>query len=77
MIRWLKRLDRTHPFRLYGAGIDVIEGRFADAPHGQDAHTPARAMYRFDPDVVEQGTETVGALAQELERTGELYLWWD
>ena len=76
VIRWLRRLDRTHPFVVFGAGIDFVEARFEHAPRGRDARLLAQRMYRFDPDIVDQGTDTVAALAKELEG-GYLYLWWD
>lgn len=37
----------------------------------------AEEVYEFCPDVVEQGTETVEALEDEMKRTGTIYLWWD
>lgn len=37
----------------------------------------AEEVYEFCPDVVEQGTETVEALGEEMKRTGTIYLWWD
>lgn len=72
--RWLGDLMRTHPFVVTGAGIDFVEGRFLEPP--ADARSLAQKMYRFCPDIVDQGTGTVAALAKELER-GSLYLWWD
>jgi hypothetical protein len=77
IVSWLQRLDRYHPFTVYGAGIDFVEGRFTSPPRGQEALALARSMYRFDPDIVDQGMGSVRALAHELESTGTLYLWWD
>lgn len=37
----------------------------------------ADEVYEFCPDVVEQGTETVERLEEEIKRTGSVYLWWD
>lgn len=37
----------------------------------------ADEVYEFCPDVVDQGTDTVEALAEEMKRTGTIYLWWD
>ena len=37
----------------------------------------AQRFNAFCPDIVEQGTGTVAALARELKRSGELYCWWD
>ena len=77
VVDWLRKLDALHHFTVYGAGADFVEGRFASAPTGQDALILARSMYSFDPDIVDQGTGTVEALARVLEQTGTLYLWWD
>ena len=74
VMRWLRDLMRTHPFVVTGAGISFVEGYFVEAP--TDALELAKRMYRFCPDIVDQGTGTVAALAKELER-GQLYLWWD
>jgi len=57
-----------------GAGIDFIEGYFRTAP-GYDLGL-AKRMYRFCPDIVDQGAGTIPALAREIEN-GSLYLWWD
>ena len=77
IVSWLQRLDRYHPFTVYGVGIDFVEGRFATTPRGQEAQALARSMYRFDPDIVDQGAGSVRALAHEIETSGTLYLWWD
>jgi hypothetical protein len=77
VVKWLQRLDARHPFTVYGAGIDFVEGRFATRPHGQEAVVLAKSMYHFDPDIVDQGVGSVNALARELEANGTLYLWWD
>jgi hypothetical protein len=74
VVAWLRDLMRTHPFVVTGAGIDFVAGSFVKPP--KDALALAKKMYRFCPDIVDQGTETVPALAKELER-GTLYLWWD
>jgi hypothetical protein len=77
ILQWLHHLDEWHPFSVYGVGVDFVEGRFASPPSGQDALLLARSMYRFDPDIVDQGTGTVQALTREIESAGTLYLWWD
>ena len=37
----------------------------------------AAEVYEFCSDVVDQGTETLEALEEEMKRTGTIYLWWD
>lgn len=75
VIRWMKRLDQDHPYVLTGCGFDFLSGEFEDKV--VDADTMAQRMYNFCPDIVEQGTGSVDALAEELRQTNELYFWWD
>jgi len=72
---WLRALERDHPFVLTGMGFDWVEGRFRSAVG--DADALARRFYAFCPDIVDQGTETVDALARELAESQRLYCWWD
>jgi hypothetical protein len=37
--------------------------------------TLAKEAYKVCPDIVEQGANTVEALATEMKRTGRLYFW--
>lgn len=60
---------------LTGIGFDWLEGRFTTAI--RDPEALARRFYAFCPDMVEQGTETVAALEDELRRSLHLYCWWD
>lgn len=34
-------------------------------------------MYEFCPDIVEQGTESIEELVEEIKKTKKLFLWWD
>lgn len=75
IVAWLRTLERDQAFTLTGIGFDWIEGRFADEIG--DAALLARRFYAFCPDVVDQGTGTVEALATELRKSKTLYCWWD
>jgi hypothetical protein len=75
VIRWMKRLDRDQPFLMTGCGRDFLSGRFVSKL--PDADAMAKRMYAFCPDIVDQGTGSVEALAKELRKTNELYFWWD
>jgi hypothetical protein len=75
IVAWLRALERDHPFILTGMGFDWLEGRFRSAI--PDADALARRFYAFCPDIVEQGTKTVEALARELAESQRLYCWWD
>lgn len=74
VIVWLRAMEEQNPFTLTGAGLDFLEGYFVSPP--QNAPALARRMYEFCPDVVDQGTGSVEALADEVAK-GKLYFWWD
>jgi hypothetical protein len=75
VIARLEKWDAEYGLTLRGVGFDWVEAEFRRQPRDMDAF--AREVYRFCPDVVEQGTETVEALAAEMERSNTVYLWWD
>jgi hypothetical protein len=65
----------AYGLELEGAGPDFLRARILRPP--QDLLPFARAVFAACPDVVEQGTNTVEALADEMRRTGILFCWWD
>jgi len=71
----LQRWDAAFGLDLQGVGFDWLEAEFRRLP--SDMMAFAKEVYEFCPDVVDQGTETVEALAQEMRRSKRLYLWWD
>ena len=75
LITKIKELDKKYKLELVGASFDYCEF----AIHNEPANWLkfAKEMYEFCPDIVEQGTETIEALAQEMKSTKTLYLWWD
>ncbi|HET7296978.1 MAG TPA: DUF4253 domain-containing protein [Gemmatimonadales bacterium] len=75
IVGWLTALERDQPFVLTGIAFDWVEGRFTTAV--RDPAALARRFHAFCPDIVEQGTGTVDALAHELEQSQRLYCWWD
>ncbi|HWQ91666.1 MAG TPA: DUF4253 domain-containing protein [Clostridia bacterium] len=74
IIQWLKQLEPDQPFVLTGVGFDYLEGYFTTPV--KDPKALAKRMYKFCPDIVDQGVGTVDALAKELQK-GKLYFWWD
>jgi hypothetical protein len=75
IIAWLRALERDHSFVLTGIGFDWVQGRFVGEI--RDADALARRFYAFCPDIVDQGTGSVHALARELRASRTLYCWWD
>lgn len=68
---WWQELD----LNLTGASHDWVEASIGKPP--ADWNELAKRVYAVCPDVVDQGTGSVDALAEEMERTRTLYLWWD
>ena len=75
IIEKLKEWEKQCEFEIVGAGGDWLEARFVKMP--RDLDTFVAEVYEFCPDVVDQGTGTVGALAVEMAMENRLYLWWD
>jgi hypothetical protein len=75
VVAWLRALAREQPFVITGIGFDWVEGQFSSEI--RDVEALARRFNAFCPDIVEQGTGSVGALARELRTTRTLYCWWD
>lgn len=75
VIARLKKWDAEFGLVLSGVGFDWLEAQFKRRPANMLEY--AKEVYTFCPDVVEQGTGTVEALAKEMKRTNTLFLWWD
>lgn len=67
--------DSKYGLALLGANFEWLEAEINSPP--EDWLRFAEEVYEFCPDVVDQGVGTVEALADELQRSGHLYLWWD
>jgi hypothetical protein len=75
VIARLKKWDAEFGLVLSGVSFDWVQAQFKHQPANMLEY--AKEVYAFCPDVVEQGTGTVEALAKEMKRTNTLYLWWD
>ncbi|GHN01170.1 hypothetical protein WSM22_26590 [Cytophagales bacterium WSM2-2] len=75
LITIMKRFDQKYKLELIGASGDWCEFLIKNDP--QNWIDFANEVYRVCPDVVDQGTGTVEALAEEMRRTKRLYFWWD
>lgn len=70
-----RRWDEQFGLEFTGAGPDWFEARLRRRP--TDFLALARVLYAVCPDIVDQGTNTVEALADEMRRTNTLFCWWD
>ncbi|MEJ8844565.1 DUF4253 domain-containing protein [Lacibacter sp. H375] len=75
LISIIKTFDKKYSIELIGASGDWCEFIIHNEPKNWTQF--AKEVYKVCPDVVDQGTETVQALADEMKRTKRLYFWWD
>jgi Domain of unknown function (DUF4253) len=75
VVERLQAWDARYGLVLTGAGHDWLQADFVTPPADMTAF--AHEVYEFCPDVVDQGTETVEALAAEMAAGNFVYLWWD
>jgi hypothetical protein len=75
LIHIIKKLDSTYDLELIGAGGDWCEFIIHKEPSNYQKF--AEEIYEICPDIVDQGTGSVEALAAEMKRTKRLYFWWD
>ncbi len=75
LIRIIKILDKKYSLFLISASGDLCEFKIGKEP---DSWLElAKEAYAICPDIVDQGTGSVEALADELKKHRSLYLWWD
>lgn len=75
LITLVRGFHRKYDLKLIGAGLDWCEFIIQNEP--KNWLELAKEVYKVCPDVVDQGTETVEALANEMKATKRLYFWWD
>jgi hypothetical protein len=75
LITIIKKFDENYSLELIGASGDWCEFVIHKEPSKWMEF--ANEVYKVCPDVVDQGTGTTEALAEEMKRTKRLYFWWD
>lgn len=75
IIAKLEEWKQRSSFRIAGAAMDWVMVDFDTMPADTDAF--AEEIYAFCPDSVDQGAETVEALAELLREYSTVFLWWD
>ena len=75
LISVIKDFDKKYSLELIGASGDWCEFIGHNEPKSWIQF--AKEVYKVCPDVVDQGTGTIQALAEEMKRTKRLYFWWD
>lgn len=75
IIERYKKWDKEFGIIPIGIGFDFCECQIKNT--NIDFKKLADEVYEFCPDVVDQGTETVEALEEEMKSKETIYLWWD
>ena len=75
IVKKLKTWKTLNDLVVFGVGEDWVQFKFKTLPQNMD--TFASEVYKFCPDIVEQGTGTVAALKEEMQQDGIVFLWWD
>ncbi|MBS1634926.1 MAG: DUF4253 domain-containing protein [Bacteroidetes bacterium] len=75
LCRIIKQFDDRYSLELIGASGDWCEFLIKSEPTNWTAF--AQEVYKVCPDVVDQGTGSVEALADEMKRSHRLFFWWD
>jgi hypothetical protein len=70
-----RKWDAEFGIRPIGIGSDFCECKIINK--NINYKKLAEEVYAFCPDVVDQGTDTVEALAAEIKVSGTIFLWWD
>lgn len=75
IITKLTQWQQQFSFTIVGVDYDLVEIILDTLPSDVDAF--AQEVYEFCPDIVEQGTDTVEALVEDIKTKKFLFLWWD
>ncbi len=73
--RRLARWHEAYGIDIWQAETDTIQLRFIRMP--SNVQSFAKEVYKFCPDIVDQGAGTQKALEQDIQKRKGLYLWWD
>jgi hypothetical protein len=75
LVRELKAWDQEFGIDIWQAESDTIQLRLKSLP--KDMARFAKRVYKFCPDIVNQGAGSVHALHRDIVRQRALLLWWD
>lgn len=71
----LAQWHKAYGIDIWQAETDTIQLRFKKMPSNLKAF--AKEVYKFCPDIVDQGVGSTSALIQFIKEQKGLYLWWD
>ena len=71
----LKEWDKAYDIDIWQAETDTIQITLKNLP--EDIPSFARDVYKFCPDIVDQGSGNISDLIRSIKGAKALYLWWD
>jgi hypothetical protein len=75
IIEKCRQWDSEFGIKLTSIGFDFCECEVENK--NIDYKKLAAEVYKFCPDVVDQGTGTIERLESEMKKDGRIFLWWD
>ena len=75
LVRKLQEYDAQYGIDIFHAETDTIEFALRSMP--EDLSAFCQDLYKFCPDIVDQGVGTVEKLEQEVAKSHAVFLWWD
>lgn len=75
LVRKLQEYDAKYGIDIFHAETDTIEFALRSMP--DDLSAFCQDLYKFCPDIVDQGVGTVEKLEQEVAQKKSVFLWWD
>lgn len=75
LIHELQAWDREIGIDIWQAETDTVQLRLKSIPKNLPAF--ATRVYKFCPDIVDQGAGSVSALEKEISKEKSVFLWWD
>lgn len=71
----LKEWDKAYDIDIWQAETDTIQFTFKSLP--EDVPSFTSDVYKFCPDIVDQGSGNISDLIRYIKGSKSLYLWWD
>jgi len=75
LISKIKEWDSLYSVDIWQAETDTIQLKLKTLP--KDLLVFSEEIYKFCPDIVDQGSGNINDIVKYLERTKKIYLWWD
>ena len=71
----IREWDKLYGVDIWQAESDTIQMKFETLP--KDLNAFSKEVYKFCPDIVDQGSGDINHISQYLKDTKQVYLWWD